>query len=104
MPVQNETIDGRNRVRISGALSIWEAAAVWGGIHPLLQAPGPLEIDLTAVESCDGAGIQILCQIQKALARRGEACRISGISDPVREAMRLSGLAADGLPAGRGEA
>lgn len=103
MPVTNETIDGRNRVRISGALSIWEAAAVWGGLHPLLTAPGPLEIDLAAVESCDGAGIQILCQILKILQGRGENGRVSGISDPVREALRLAGLDADWLQAERGE-
>jgi len=104
MPVVKETIDGRCRVHLEGALSIWEAAATWNSLYALLSAPEPLEVDLSAVESCDGAGIQILCQLRKMLAQGPGKGRITGISDEVREAMRLAGLDADGLPAGQGEA
>jgi anti-anti-sigma regulatory factor len=104
MPVVNEIIDGRNRVRIVGALSIWEAAATWSNLYSLLSVPGPVEIDLSAVESCDGAGIQILCQLHKMLAQRPDQAKITGISDGIDQAMRLAGLNADGLPAGQGEA
>ncbi|MBI5552967.1 MAG: STAS domain-containing protein [Desulfobacterales bacterium] len=104
MSVVNEIIDGCNRVRIVGALSIWEAAATWSDLNSLLSAPGPVEIDLTAVESCDGAGVQILCQLHKLLAQRPEQGHVTGISNGLSQAMRLAGLNADGLPAGQGEA
>ncbi|MBI5895738.1 MAG: STAS domain-containing protein [Desulfobacterales bacterium] len=104
MTVENETIDGRCLVRIRGSLSIWEATATWSGLCPLLCAPGPLDIDLTAVEACDGAGIQILCQIHKVLAERPDKGRITGVSDGLREAMRLAGLDANCFPTARGEA
>jgi ABC-type transporter Mla MlaB component len=104
MPVENEIIDGRNRIRICGALSIWEAAATWREVFALLGAAVPLEIDMTAVENCDGAGIQILCQIQKALAARTDQSRITGLSDGLREAMRVAGLNADVGWVGQGEA
>ena len=104
MAVANETINGRNVVRLDGALSIWEASTTWKKLHSLLCAPGPVEIDLGAVESCDGAGIQILCQLHKMLAERPDKGHITGISNELRAAMRLAGLDADSLQAGQGEA
>jgi anti-anti-sigma regulatory factor len=104
MPVENEIVDGCNRVRIVGALSIWEASHTWNNLYSLLSAPGPVEIDLSAVESCDGAGIQIFCQLQKMLAQRPDKGQITGFSDRLREAMRVAGLDATGRPAVQGEA
>ena len=104
MPVEHKTIDNRRQVRISGALGIWDAAATWKNLYALLCAPEPIEIDLSAVESCDGAGIQIFCQLHKMLAERPGNGHITGISDELRAAMRLAGFKADGLPIGRGEA
>lgn len=104
MPIENEIVDGCNRVRIVGALSIWEASNTWNNLYSLLSAPGPVEIDLSAVESCDGAGLQIVCQLHKLLAQRPDKGQIAGISDGLREAMRLAGLDAAGMPAGQGEA
>jgi ABC-type transporter Mla MlaB component len=104
MSVSNETIDGQCMVRINGALSIWEAAATWGTLYPLLCAAEPLEIDLTAVEGCDGAGIQILCQMHKLLADPSGKARVIGISDGLREAMRLAGLDTELLAVAGGEA
>jgi ABC-type transporter Mla MlaB component len=104
MPVRNETIDGRCVVRISGALSIWEAAATWSALYPLLCTVDPLEVDLTAVETCDGAGIQILCQMHKLLAERPEKGRVTGTSRALREASRLAGLDSDLFALAGGEA
>ena len=104
MTVENEIIDGRRVVRISGALNIWEAAATWEALYPLLCAVEPLEIDLTAVEGCDGAGIQILCQMHKLLADPSGKARVIGISDGLREAMRLAGLDAELFAVAGGEA
>jgi anti-anti-sigma factor len=104
MSVEKQTLDGRCVVSVRGALSIWEATATWGSLFALLETPGPLEIDLTAVESCDGAGIQILCQIQRTLAARADQSRITGLSDALGEALRVAGLDADGFAIGRGEA
>jgi hypothetical protein len=48
MPIESQTIDGRCVCRISGGLNIWEAAAVWERILPLLSAAQPLIVDLSA--------------------------------------------------------
>jgi anti-anti-sigma regulatory factor len=92
MPLENLTIEGRRTCRISGALCIWEAAAVWGQLGPLLAEPLPLTIDLTAVEECDAAGIQILCQIRHIAETTATRPQFVGISPAVLQAMQQAGM------------
>jgi anti-anti-sigma factor len=92
MPIESQTIDGRCVCRISGGLNIWEAAAVWERILPLLSAAQPLIVDLSAVDACDGAGIQILCQLQRAGQAPGAPVALTGASTAVITTMKQAGI------------
>ncbi len=92
MTVEYQTIDGSVICKLSGALSIWEAAATWKEISPLLSSKDPLELNLSDVEQCDGSGIQILCQIQRMIEKDQGRITISGLSESVQSAMHQAGL------------
>jgi len=92
MNIDNETIDGCMVCRFTGALTIWEAADTWHQLRPLIDTADALAIDLTGVDECDAAGIQILCQTWQAVRQRGKRCRIETISEPVFAAMQLAGM------------
>ena len=98
MPIETQPIDGRCAVRISGALNIWEAAETWRALLPLLSSPEPLMVDLSAVETCDGAGLQILCQIARAAGEPDADIRIGTPSPAVTAALALAGLHLDRFP------
>ncbi|MBR9982038.1 MAG: STAS domain-containing protein [Desulfatitalea sp.] len=98
MPIETQPIDGRSTVRISGALNIWEAADVWRALLPLLSSPDPLTVDLSTVETCDGAGLQILCQIARAAGAPNADIRIDTPSPAVTAALALAGLHLDRFP------
>jgi anti-anti-sigma factor len=91
MPVDSQIIDGQCVCRVSGALNIWEAAVIWGHMFPLLATCEPLSVDLSEVDACDGAGIQIICQIQRARGA-GKPIALTGASHVVIDAMALAGL------------
>lgn len=103
MPVTTEMNDGRCHCRISGALSIWEAADIWRVLNPLLQSAQPLVLDFSAVNACDGAGIQILCQIDRSRQRAADTLCITGVSDILLAAMHQAGLNGAGLNGSQGE-
>jgi anti-anti-sigma factor len=92
MPIESQTIDGRCVCRISGGLNIWEAAAVWERILPLLSAAQPLIVDLSGIDACDGAGIQILCQLRRAADNPGIPVALTGASTAVTTTMKQAGI------------
>jgi len=92
MPIESQTIDGRCVCRISGGLNIWEAATVWERILPLLSAAQPLIVDLSGIDACDGAGIQILCQLQRAVGAAGITVALTGASTAVTTTMKQAGI------------
>jgi anti-anti-sigma factor len=92
MPIEIQPQNGGHICRISGALCIWEAAAIWGQLRPLLADALPLTLDFTAVEECDAAGIQILCQIQRATDKLGNHLKVAGISSAMHKVLSHAGL------------
>jgi ABC-type transporter Mla MlaB component len=97
MPIEIKTDEERDLCMISGDLSIWEAAQTWRVLQPLLCSATPLRIDLSGVESCDGAGIQILCQIRRAACAAARDLRIDAMSESLLEAVRQAGMDASSL-------
>lgn len=63
MSVENKMVEGRPTCRITGDMRIWEAAEIWQKIHPMLTVTKPFAVDLSTVATCDGSGIQIICQL-----------------------------------------
>jgi ABC-type transporter Mla MlaB component len=82
---------------ISGPLSIWEAAETWRAIYPLLCSDRPLHIDLSAVEACDGAGIQIVGLIQREILCGAAHIQVTAVSPALLEAMQTAGMDAQPL-------
>ncbi len=103
MALETQKTDERSLCKLNGALNIWEAADIWRQLRGLLLSPEPLTLDLTQVEACDGAGIQIICQIQHAIRQRGKRVEISGLSEPVQAAMAQAGIDTQGFLKPEGE-
>lgn len=97
MPIETELIENRRHCRISGVLGIFEAADTWRVLGPLLCAGEPLHIDLSGIEACDGAGIQILCQIQRAAEADSGDIHIDTISESLLADIRHAGMDAGAL-------
>lgn len=94
MTLDTETVDGRKVCKLGEALTIWEAADTWTRLQPLLKTKSktPLVFDLSAVSSCDGAGIQLLCQIRRAVEDHKETHFISGLSEKLAVIVQQAGL------------
>ncbi len=92
MPIESQTFDHGRTVFVRGALSIWEAADTWRTLLPLLSSPDPMTVDLSEVESCDGAGLQIICQIVRAAGLPDAAITLGPPSPPVTAALVRAGL------------
>ena len=69
-------------------------------LEPLVKSLGELvesdrnsiQIDLSNVESIDTAGIQLLASCRNGALARGKTFSIALMSDPVREALQITGL------------
>ena len=51
-----------------------------------------IQLDLSNVESIDTAGIQLLASCRNSALARGKTFSIALMSDPVREALQITGL------------
>ena len=69
-------------------------------LEPLVKSLGEMvasdrnsiQIDLSNVESIDTAGIQLLASCRNSALARGKSFSIVLMSDPVREALQITGL------------
>lgn len=102
MPIEAKMHEGQCQCRISGELRIWHATDIWNRLHPLLGASDPLCIDLQDVTACDGAGVQILCQVLRKAADR-ETITVGGVSEAVLSALQQAGMEKQVLSALQGE-
>lgn len=94
MTIETQTFNGRRICKLSGALSIWDAAPTWQQLNDLLHSKSkePVDIDFSGVESCDCAGLQIVCQIRNVAEKKKDRIQITGLSEPLSAVMRQSGL------------
>ena len=69
-------------------------------LEPLVKSLGELvesdrnsiQLDLSNVESIDTAGIQLLASCRNSALARGKSFSIALMSEPVREALQITGL------------
>ena len=69
-------------------------------LEPLAKSLGELvesdrnaiQLDLSQVESIDTAGIQLLVSCRNSALTRGKTFSITLMSDPVKEALQITGL------------
>lgn len=78
-------------VRIAKSLTIWDVPQVRTALREAACAAQAVELDLSAGETIDVAGLQLVCSAHRALERDGGAFTLVG-SRAVRSAARQAGF------------
>jgi ABC-type transporter Mla MlaB component len=92
MAIEIKNIGQSRQCHIDGVLSIWEVSEIWKALYPLLGSAGPLHFDLSAVQACDGAGLQLISLIQREFFGRADV-RVTAVSEALLQAMQVAGMA-----------
>jgi anti-sigma B factor antagonist len=80
-------------VAVQGELDLLTAPKLAGHVGELLRAePGDVVLDLAETEFIDSAGLAILLNVQRRLARRGRQLRVICDEGPVRRVIELARL------------
>lgn len=87
--------------RIAGALDFETVPGLFADTDRLL-ATGPVELDLTAVERTNSAGVALLLEWRRQAHQRGVELYLRGLPDAVLQLARLSDV--EGLVSGAGAA
>jgi anti-anti-sigma factor len=77
---------------IAGALDIDAAHSLRDALLECLSHQPEVALDLSGVNACDAAALQVLLAAQRNAAALGKAFRIAGDSRPVTEAASALGL------------
>jgi anti-sigma B factor antagonist len=88
---------GKHKVRkvaISGAMTIYAAAAAKDTLLDALNGAGELEVDLSGVTEMDTAGVQLLALLKREAASSGKRVALCGHSPAVLEVLDCYRLAA----------
>jgi len=85
----------RGRVVLGGSCTIHEAAAIKAHMLEQLARPGPYEIDGSAVERIDAAGVQLIVAFALDCLERGLGYVWRGRSEALEQAIEL--LSVDAL-------
>jgi anti-sigma B factor antagonist len=80
-------------LRISGRMDIAAAGALRKALANSIQGQQQTVVDLSGVEACDAAGLQLLCAAKKTAAAAGVSFRLVDVSPAVLEASAALGLA-----------
>lgn len=84
---------GQSQVQNTGELSIRNAAEWHQFLGESLGRGPELVLDLTQVETCDTAGLQLICSLRKTAALRGVRIRIAAMSPAIEATATAVGLA-----------
>jgi len=84
-----------NVLHIAGTLEIREAEELLRALRDFVQQEGQPVIDLSGVESCDTAGLQLLCSARKTAAAAGKALQVLDTPPAVQDAAAALGLRLD---------
>lgn len=80
-------------LKVKGTLELSGAEEFHKALCDFLVGPSSLTVDLADVESCDAAGLQLLCSAQKTAERSAKHLRIVGLCRAARETGAALGLA-----------
>lgn len=83
---------GEVTVKVEGELSIRNADSLRTLLAESLDRSSCLAIDLADVESCDAAGLQLICSLRRTAVERGQRLRFGKISDAFKSASDALGL------------
>lgn len=85
-------------MRVQGDLHINEVEELRSALIRALAAATPaLVLELSGVDNCDTASLQLLCSLQKSAEKSGKELRITAPSAAIREASATLGLSLEAL-------
>ncbi|MHC4652050.1 MAG: ABC transporter permease [Planctomycetota bacterium] len=85
--------EGRVTLVFRGRLDIDTAPGVWAEVLSEVRQPGSgLTLDLTEVTGCDGAGVGLLVEADRAARGAGADTRLVGASDDMAELLGMARL------------
>ncbi len=87
--------EGKAFVKIKGAMSIEEAAELGKALLESITENSGLELDLSEVDDCDTAGIQLLCSAGKTARASKKTFSVTACSDYVKYEAESIGLNLD---------
>ena len=88
-----ETLLEGTGLTIKGNCLIQELGSLVKSLGELVESDrNSIQLDLSKVESIDTAGIQLLASCRNSALSRGKTFSIALMSDPVREALQITGL------------
>ena len=88
-----ETLLEGTGLTVKGNCLIQELGPLVKSLGELVESDrNSIQIDLSNVESIDTAGIQLLASCRNSALARGKSFSIALMSDPVREALQITGL------------
>lgn len=89
-------IEGRAHLTIDGTLSIMDAAQIREEMLQSLEETEGLVLDLSGVDGCDAAGIQLIWSLWKAAEGQGKDFHLETTSESVVETLLRCGIEVDG--------
>ena len=84
-------------LKLSGELTIRRADELHRLFVEAAGQEGGLVLDLSGVEQCDAAGLQLICALRKTLAGRGSSLRVSAIPAAVQLTATALGMPLEGV-------
>ena len=88
-----ETLLEGTGLTVKGNCLIQELEPLVKSMRKLVESDrNSIQLDLAQVESIDTAGIQLLVSCRNSALSRGKTFSIVLMSDPVREALQITGL------------
>ena len=97
MKNSKESKKENNTIKISGAISIYEAADIHKQLLQSFIEKDIINLDLDEVNSCDVTGIQLLFSAIRTSEEEGKKINILKVSETIKETVRLIGVQADRL-------
>jgi anti-anti-sigma regulatory factor len=79
-------------LRIAGHLRIDEVGPLKSALCQYVLNEPKLDLDLSAVDSCDAAGLQLLLAAEKTAAHLGKPYSLQSVSDAVTQSAAALGL------------
>lgn len=82
--------------KVVGDMTIYQAEQVAEFLRSVLgtarEAHAPVVLDLSAVNECDGAGLQLLLSLARSATAAGLAVRLQAVSPAVASLLSLYGV------------
>ena len=78
--------------RLEGSLDLYAAAQLRATLTDCLARPDSAEFDLSGIDACDTAGLQLLLAARATAAARGHTVSFVAIPEAVEDCCRRLGL------------